>query len=186
MKRFDRRPVLALAIVGAFMLPPAIAPAAAQDAYTAEDIVSHFAGSLNTGTTRALCIGSASECGEVAEAAAAAEPSPFDLRIQFELNSAELTPLARTQLDTLAAALNDRRLSRASFNIDGHTDALGDDTTNQRLSERRAASVVSYLVAKGIKPDKLVARGYGETKPLTEDHYDERNRRVEATLNAVQ
>jgi len=179
----SRNVVLAIAICCAASLA-ANGAARAQDNYSAEDIIDHFADSLDTGASRGLCIGTATECGEVVEAAP--DPSPFDLRIQFRLNSAELTPLARTQLDTLAAALKDRRLSRASFNIDGHTDALGDDLTNQRLSERRADSVVRYLVAKGVSPDKLVARGHGETKPLVDDRYDERNRRVEASLSTVQ
>lgn len=179
---FRKKMMLAMALAGAASMG-SLGPASAQDAYTTEDIIAHFANSLDTGGERGLCIGTASECGETVEVA---EPSPFDLRIQFGLNSASLTPEAQRQLDTFAAAMQDKRLNRATFNIDGHTDALGQDNTNQRLSERRAASVVSYLVAKGISPDKLVAHGYGETKPLVEDAYDDRNRRVEASLAGIQ
>lgn len=157
-------------------------PAAAQSAsYTADDIINHFADSANLGRSRGLCIGTASECGEPVE-----RPKPFDLRVQFELGSAELTVAAREQLDTFAAAATDPKLARAKFFIDGHTDARGDDSLNLNLSQRRAQSVVSYLQARGVDTSKLIPRGYGESKPLTDNEYDDVNRRVEASLAGVE
>lgn len=69
--------------------------------------------------------------------------------------------------------------------IEGHTDDRGGDDYNQRLSEKRAAAIMRYLVEAGIPADKLEAVGYGETRPIdsnkTEDGR-ERNRRVEFTI----
>jgi len=55
-----------------------------------------------------------------------------------------------------------------SFKIEigSHTDSRGADDYNQRLSQERAESVVSYLILNGIKEDRLVAKGYGETLPV--------------------
>ena len=48
-----------------------------------------------------------------------------------------------------------------------HTDCRGDDATNSEISQKRAQAVVSYLIAKGIQPGRLVAKGYGKTAPKT-------------------
>ena len=66
--------------------------------------------------------------------------------------------------------------------MDGHTDSVGRDTTNQSLSEGRAAAVVSYLVSKGVASSRLQSRGFGETKPLVSNNTKDgrsTNRRVE-------
>ena len=168
----------ALVIAGALMFAQASA-VAQDDAYSAQDVIAHFERSVDLGETRGLCIGTPSECGEVQPAP---QPEPFNLRVQFELNSAELTPQARGRLDAFATAASSARLRRAYFNIDGHTDALGEDRVNQNLSERRAAAVVSYLVDRGVSPDKLVPKGFGESQPLSDDPYADVNRRVEASL----
>ncbi len=154
----------------------------AEDAYSVSDVVKHFSQSANLGETRALCIGTPTECGAV-EAAQA--PKPFNLMVQFPLGSAELTPEAREQLDVFAEAATGA-LSRASFNIDGHTDARGADALNLSLSDQRAAAVVSYLVDKGVAADRLNAEGYGETKPVNPDPFAGENRRVEASLATIQ
>jgi outer membrane protein OmpA-like peptidoglycan-associated protein len=166
--------------------------ALAEDAppsYTADDVVSHFVNSIDLGQTRTLCIGTPTECGEAEAAAApsvAPEAAPWDLLVNFELNSAELMPEARLKLDVFAEAMRDRRLRRAVFKIEGHTDALGTPDFNQDLSERRAAAVVDYLVERGIDRSRLVAVGYGETRPLSEDAYEDVNRRVEASLTTFE
>jgi outer membrane protein OmpA-like peptidoglycan-associated protein len=158
--------------------------AGSPDAYSVEDVVSHFARAANVGATRSLCIGTATECGGGAQAV---EPAPLDLRVQFQLNSAELLPEARQKLDVFATAARDPRLRRATFYIDGHTDALGSDTFNEELSKARAEAVVRYLVARGVDKSKLIARGYGKSKPyISDDAYDPRNRRVEASLAGVE
>ena len=50
--------------------------------------------------------------------------------------------------------------------ISSHTDSKGNDNYNMKLSQRRAESVVNYLVSKGIKAERLKAKGYGESKPV--------------------
>jgi outer membrane protein OmpA-like peptidoglycan-associated protein len=66
--------------------------------------------------------------------------------------------------------------------IFGHTDSTGPAAYNQTLSEKRAQSVVNYLVAKGISPDRLTAKGFGESQPVAPNTTKEgrqKNRRVE-------
>ena len=68
--------------------------------------------------------------------------------------------------------------------IAGHTDSIGSDAQNQTISERRAASVVSWLLDKGIERDRLVAVGYGESRPIVANDTASnraRNRRIEFT-----
>lgn len=69
-----------------------------------------------------------------------------------------------------------------SIQINGHTDNVGDDTSNLNLSQSRAQAVVAYLTSKGIEKARLVAKGYGETKPIATNNTEEGkaiNRRVE-------
>lgn len=146
--------------------------------YTVDDVVAHFAPAPKLGKARRLCIGTPTECGTAEPAPAA---TPFNLEVQFEFNSAALTPGARRQLDVFAEAATGA-LATARFHIDGHTDATGTERTNQYLSELRAASVVDYLVSHGVEQDRLVSAGYGETRPAYPDPYDGANRRVEASL----
>ena len=158
-----------------------VATAVADDrgqGYTVSDVVAHFAPQSDLGPARRLCIGTPSECGAPEPAVAT---TPFNLRVQFEFNSAELTPSARQQLDVFAEAATGA-LVEARFNIDGHTDATGSERTNQTLSEARAASVVNYLVARGVDAGRLAAAGHGESQPALADPFDGGNRRVEATL----
>lgn len=84
--------------------------------------------------------------------------------IEYDFDKATLRPESMKILDDLAAflELNDN----LSVEIASHTDARGSDTYNQRLSQARAKSCVDYLISKGIKADRLVATGYGESKPL--------------------
>lgn len=84
--------------------------------------------------------------------------------IEYDYNKATLRPESMKILDDLAAflELNDN----LSVEISSHTDARGSDTYNQDLSQRRAKSCVDYLISKGIAADRLVATGYGESKPL--------------------
>ncbi|WP_047548877.1 OmpA family protein [Psychroserpens sp. Hel_I_66] len=74
---------------------------------------------------------------------------------------------------------------QANFSIDGHTDSVGSEKTNQLLSERRANSVMDHLVANGINPDRLTAKGYGEEFPIASNNTRngrKNNRRVEVKL----
>ena len=96
-----------------------------------------------------------------------AKPKAVALSVQFEFASAQLTSEAKGVLDNLGVALKSPDLSANVFLVEGHTDAVGSDEYNQRLSEARAASVKTYLTsALGIQPSRLETVGRGETQPL--------------------
>jgi OOP family OmpA-OmpF porin len=113
--------------------------------------------------------------------AAKAEQSSVRLEgVTFELNSARLTPQAEDTLSRVTEALRGEPNLRAE--IAGHTDSSGDAGYNQRLSQERANSVLAFLVSQGIDRDRLVARGYGEERPVASNDTPDgrvRNRRVE-------
>ena len=85
-----------------------------------------------------------------------------DLRVNFEVNSFALTSDSQATLDQLAIAMQMDQLQALEFEIGGHTDASGSAKYNQRLSEKRAASVVDYLLAKGVRRERLTWIGHGE------------------------
>lgn len=100
--------------------------------------------------------------------------------VTFDTNSERLTTNAKVILNQVADALNARADIRVE--IGGHTDSVGSDAYNQKLSERRARSVYAYLVARGIDPSRMQSRGYGETQPVDTNETNEGrevNRRVE-------
>ncbi|MDL2267328.1 OmpA family protein [Desulfovibrio sp. OttesenSCG-928-G15] len=103
--------------------------------------------------------------------------------IQFALNSAKLNRDSTAVLDELANVL---RQSNRNITISGHTCSLGSAAYNQRLSERRAASVKSYLVKQGIPANTMSTVGYGKTRPKFDNSTDEgrrMNRRAEVDFN---
>ena len=67
--------------------------------------------------------------------------------------------------------------------VEGHTDALGTETYNQGLSERRAAAVADHLTDLGVPAERLSALGFGQANPRTDDPYDPTNRRVELRID---
>jgi peptidoglycan-associated lipoprotein len=85
--------------------------------------------------------------------------------INYEFGSWELLPQSKTALDTLVAILVVN--PTITVEIMSHTDHVGSDQFNFELSQKRAQSVVDYLIERGISPQRLVARGYGETWPKT-------------------
>ena len=101
------------------------------------------------------------------EGAAARHKPRASLLMTFETNSAELTPVARRQLEIVAAALKNDRLASYSFIVEGHADPRGTADGNQVLSEQRAQSVREHLVsAHGIDALRLHAEGRGDREPL--------------------
>jgi outer membrane protein OmpA-like peptidoglycan-associated protein len=109
-----------------------------------------------------------------------------DLKIQFGLNSAELTRGAKATLDELGKALQRDDLRTLRFRVAGHTDAKGSDKANEELSRKRAASVVAYLrQGFGIEAERLEAVGYGEKELMDwKNPNNSANRRVEVrTMN---
>ena len=100
--------------------------------------------------------------------------------IFFETNKAELKEESKTELDKLVDLLTKNPMLK--IEIGGHTDNVGADADNLKLSDARAKSVMAYLVAHGISADRLTARGYGETMPIADNNNVEGralNRRTE-------
>lgn len=106
---------------------------------------------------------------------------PIVLRgVNFELDSARLTPNAKVLLD----GVSDAMLAQPGIKVEigGYTSSEGSDAHNQGLSERRAASVMEYLVGRGVTADRLTNKGYGEASPVADNSTEdgrELNRRVE-------
>ena len=74
---------------------------------------------------------------------------------------------------------------KANFTVEGHTDSVGSSSSNQRLSESRAASVKAFLINKGVSASRLSSTGYGESRPIADNGTKEGrqlNRRVEINL----
>lgn len=84
--------------------------------------------------------------------------------IYFGYDSANIRPAAALELDKLVEILNDN--PEIKIEMASHTDSIGTYDYNINLSQRRATSTVNYLIKKGIPPERLVAKGYGETKPI--------------------
>ncbi|MFC4060894.1 OmpA family protein [Planomonospora corallina] len=88
--------------------------------------------------------------------------------VLFDFDSAAIKPEAAAELRRVARQITEKAASGAAVQVDGHTDARGDDAHNQTLSERRARAVADWLATEGGVPRaRLEARGYGETKPVT-------------------
>ena len=87
--------------------------------------------------------------------------------ILYDLARWELRKESEASLDLLVEVLNDN--PGISVEISSHSDSRGDSTFNLNLSQRRAQSVVDYLVSKGVDASRLQAKGYGETTPRTVD-----------------
>lgn len=142
-----------------------------------DQIVKHFVESVDLGAKRGICVGTTEECN-----ASAPAPTGMDMLINFDLNSADLTEQARANLDEFAKALKDDRLRAASFIVEGYTDATGNESYNDTLSERRAQSVTAFLLENGVSAERIKALGMGEKNPRVPDPYDPVNRRVEMRI----
>jgi outer membrane protein OmpA-like peptidoglycan-associated protein len=102
--------------------------------------------------------------------------------VLFRSNDAQLLPAAQTKLDDVAVALltNGRPVS-----IEGYTDSKGSQSRNIDLSQRRAESVRSYLITRGLPADRVVAKGMGPDRPIADNGNAEgraNNRRVEIVV----
>jgi outer membrane protein OmpA-like peptidoglycan-associated protein len=84
-------------------------------------------------------------------------------KINFETSGATIAAASMAEVDAIAAAIKD--CAGTTIEVAGHTDITGGDAANMALSQARAASVVKALTDKGVPADRLVAKGYGETKP---------------------
>jgi outer membrane protein OmpA-like peptidoglycan-associated protein len=101
-------------------------------------------------------------------------------RVEFLYAKNILTPKSKKILDQVAKIL--KKYPNIPIEIGGHTDSDGTKARNLKLSQRRAEAVKAYLIKKGIAPNRLIAKGYGESRPLVKNDtpaHKQRNRRVE-------
>lgn len=106
-------------------------------------------------------------------------------KIFYEYGKHDIPSASIPQLNKLAVLL--KKNTDIKIELSSHTDSRGDDAFNQKLSQKRAESIVNFLVQAGVSAKQLVAQGYGETKlvnecgneaPCTEEQH-EKNRRTE-------
>ena len=135
-----------------------------------------FVDKLRNRPTRSLSLGEREEIAEIA----ASKPK-IDLEIRFDYNSADISKSSMPAVQELGKALSNASLKDSTFVVAGHTDAVGGETYNQDLSERRADTIKKYLTEKyGLNGANLVTVGYGKTKPKDANApMDPANRRVQ-------
>jgi outer membrane protein OmpA-like peptidoglycan-associated protein/tetratricopeptide (TPR) repeat protein len=112
--------------------------------------------------------------------------------IFFDFDKATLRPLSNVELNNLANLLKSN--PNLQVEISGHTDSKGDADYNQKLSEERAQAVVDNLIKAGISPENMKAKGYGKTKPVSNNKLTngkdnptgrQLNRRVELIITKI-
>jgi OOP family OmpA-OmpF porin len=129
-------------------------------------------------------------CDPVEEAPPAPAPPPppapkkmiLSADAFFDFNKATLKREGEVKIDEVVRAMKGDPKLRAT--VDGYTDSIGTEAYNQRLSERRADAVRSYMVSQGIDASRITTRGYGESHPVADNKTAEgraKNRRVEIT-----
>ena len=105
-------------------------------------------------------------------------------KIYFETDKAIIKPISFPILDAIAATLKGNP-EILELEVQGHADERGDDDYNMKLTEARSQSVRTYLTEKGIEAGRLQAHGYGETRPVCNQHNEDcwsQNRRVEFVI----
>ena len=126
---------------------------------------------------------------EVCEPKAAAAPKPAGEKITvaadalFDFNKATLRPEGKAKLDELVSKAAAIKLE--VILVVGHTDRIGPDAYNQKLSEKRAAAVKEYLVAKGIEANRVYTEAKGEKQPVTGDKC-KGNAKTKALIDCLQ
>ena len=106
----------------------------------------------------------------------------FD-NVNFATGSADLTEGSKMQLDDLVKIM--KGYPKVEIKIEGHTDNQGNEASNKKLSENRAASVKAYLASHGIGGSRVATAGFGSTKPVADNMNEEgraKNRRIEAMI----
>lgn len=109
----------------------------------------------------------------------------FDSGLLFDFDSAALQPQAEENLRDLSESL--REYENTELLIVGHTDDIGADEYNDRLSVRRAESAAKFMFGQGVKPSRVTTMGKGETDPIATNDTEEGrqlNRRVEVVIYA--
>ncbi len=105
-------------------------------------------------------------------------------KVQFAYNSAEILAASHSLLNEVADVI--KKTARIKkIQVEGHASSDGNDDYNLKLSDKRAKSVRAYLVTQGVPDTKVVAKGFGETKPIATNDTEEgkeKNRRVEFNI----
>jgi outer membrane protein OmpA-like peptidoglycan-associated protein len=107
--------------------------------------------------------------------------------ITFAFDSANLQPQFQPVLNNVAQTLNE--YNQTVIEVAGHTDSVGSDAYNQKLSVDRANSVAGYLSSRGVGMQRMIVTGAGETRPVASNDTEAgraQNRRVEITIVPVQ
>jgi len=102
--------------------------------------------------------------------------------VTFDFNQATLRPESAPVLEKAAATL--QSLPKLAVEVQGHTDNVGSEDYNQKLSNQRAQSVLAWLTGHGVSASRLTSKGYGKSQPIAANDTDEgraRNRRVDLT-----
>ncbi len=134
-----------------------------------------------------VCAGG--QAAPAAAAPAAAGPKPAGEKITiaadalFDFNKAVLRPEGKAKLDELASKAG--QLNLEVILAVGHTDRIGGAAYNQKLSEKRAAAVKEYLVAKGIEANRVYTEGKGKAQPVTGDTC-KGNKKTKALIDCLQ
>jgi outer membrane protein OmpA-like peptidoglycan-associated protein len=111
----------------------------------------------------------------------------FDSGVLFDFGKYSLTDASRIELQKMAEVF--KKYPDTDIEIDGHTDNIGSDRSNQRLSEQRAGSVADYLADLGIDRSRMITQGFGETRPVETNDTDAgraANRRVEVVITGTE
>ena len=100
--------------------------------------------------------------------------------IRFDVNKSTIKPESMGAINEIYNLMKEN--PDLKFSVEGHTDSQGDDAFNMKLSQERAEAVMNTLVKMGISADRLTAKGWGESKPISNNASPEdmaNNRRVE-------
>ena len=102
----------------------------------------------------------------------------------FDFNKAVLRPEGKAKLDDLIA--KSKALKLEVILAVGHTDRIGSDAYNQKLSEKRAAAVKEYLVSKGLEANRVYTEGKGEKQPVTGGKCGKSEKKTKALIDCLQ
>ena len=112
------------------------------------------------------------------------ELNEYSKTVLFDFNKATIRPESEDALQSIVDIMNE--YPQTIFHIEGHTDSIGSEAYNEKLSRERAASVETWLSEHGVPANRLTSEGYGETRPIATNSTDagrQENRRVEISLD---
>ncbi|MFN2342611.1 MAG: OmpA family protein [Desulfonatronovibrio sp.] len=105
----------------------------------------------------------------------------FQSELMFGFDSATIKPGGMNEISRVARVIT--QYPQTLLRVEGHTDQVGSEDYNQRLSERRAEAVQNALIQQNIDPRRLTSIGYGESQPISSE--DAVNRRVEIRITPI-